>query len=78
MGSSLPAIAGAIRFAGTRLFVPLGFRLEPVVSELLILEALGAHGDELALMTDSAIDVIPTSAFAPLSRAGIRLAEVES
>ena len=76
LGSSLPAIVGAIRFAGKRLFVPLGFRLEPVLSETLILEALGAEEGEIAFVTDSAIDVIPKAAFAPLSRAGIRLAEV--
>jgi hypothetical protein len=77
VGSSLPTIAGSIRFAGKRLLVPVGYRIEPIVSESPVLEALGANGGELAFVTDSAVDVIPSSAFAPLSRAGIRLAEVE-
>ena len=74
LGVKLPTIAGAVRFWGTDLLVPVGFRPDPDLPRAALRDAIGVTGDELVLLTDDWADVIPRSAFEPLTRAGVRLA----
>jgi hypothetical protein len=74
LGGKLPTIAGAVRFWGTDLLVPVGFRPDPDLPPASLRDAIGVTGDELVLLTDDGADVIPRSAFEPLTRAGVRLA----
>jgi hypothetical protein len=74
LGAHLPAIPAAVRYWGTDLLVPIGFRAEPDLPPGALRMALGAADDELALLDESGAELIPRSAFAPLTRPGIRLA----
>jgi MoxR-vWA-beta-propeller ternary system domain bpX2 len=78
LGTRLPLIPGCKRFWGSRVLVPLGFRLEPDLPESAIVEALGIANDELLLMDSDGGEVISTEALQPLSRTGIRLAVGET
>jgi hypothetical protein len=72
-GERLPALAGE-RFWGRRVLLPLGRRAEPDVGEDALAEALGLEGGELALVEEQTAEVVPLAAFAPLTRAAVRLA----
>jgi hypothetical protein len=79
VGCRLPPVAHApgspgVRFWGKRVLVPLGFRPDPALEEGVLREALRLGEDELALLLDDGVEVIPGDAFGPLTRAGIRLA----
>ncbi len=78
LGRSLPPWAGSERYWGRRVLVPIGFEPRPSLPESALLEALGASGGEILRLVPEgdrpAVEVIPASAFRPLSRAGIRLA----
>lgn len=54
---------------------PLGFRPEPLLPEAMLASALALNPDEIALVHSEGMEVIPAEAFAPLSRAGVRLAQ---
>jgi hypothetical protein len=69
----LPLLAEGLRFWGTELFVPLGFRTEPDLPASAIREAAGAKPDELAVMDQDGIELIPRNIFKPLSRAAVRM-----
>ncbi|MBK8207616.1 MAG: hypothetical protein IPK87_12640 [Planctomycetes bacterium] len=71
-GHELPTIPGR-RFWGERLLVPLGFGPHPDLPESTLLEALEVPGDCLAIATQSALEIVPLNAFAPLTRASARL-----
>jgi hypothetical protein len=73
-GGKLPTIAGATRFWGADVLVPVGFRAEPELRADVLRAAARAAGDELVLLDESGAEVIPRSAFAPVTRAGLRLA----
>jgi hypothetical protein len=73
-GAKLPAVAGATRYWGDDVLVPVGFRAEPELRPDVIRAATGAGDDELVLLDESGADVIPRVAFAPVTRAGLRLA----
>lgn len=73
LGRPLPALPGG-RLWGERLLVPLGFRPEPALPEATLLEALGVADDGLVVLGAEAAEVLPRAAFAPLTRAGVRLA----
>jgi MoxR-vWA-beta-propeller ternary system domain bpX2/FtsH ternary system domain X7 len=70
---SLPVVPDGLRFWGTELLVPLGFRTEPDLPASAIRRAAGATPDELAVMDQDGIELIPYAIFKPLSRAAIRM-----
>ncbi len=70
---SLPALEEGVRFWGTELLLPLGFRAEPDLPHSAIRRAAGATSDELAVLDDEGIEIIPRAIFKPLSRAAVRL-----
>jgi hypothetical protein len=78
-GSSdaLPSMPDGLRFWGTELFVPLGFRAEPDLPAAAIRCAAGARPDELAVLDEDGIELIPHAIFKPLSRAAIRMIRQE-
>jgi hypothetical protein len=73
-GAVLPLLPGATRYWGDRLLIPIGHRPEPALNERALLEALGVTEAEIAILQDREVELIPRAAFAPVSRAGIRLA----
>jgi hypothetical protein len=74
IGDRLPAIADGVRFWGIRVFCPVGFRPEPELDEPLLAAAAGLEAEEKLFLTESGAELVPGSAFEPLTRAGIRLA----
>lgn len=74
LGGRLPAIADGVRFWGTRVFCPVGFRPEPELDEQLLAAAAGLEPEEKLFLTECGAEVVPGTAFEPLTRAGIRLA----
>ncbi|MCC7510920.1 MAG: hypothetical protein IT464_16300 [Planctomycetes bacterium] len=72
MGHQLPTIPGR-RFWGERLLLPLGFGPRPDLPESTLLDALEVPGDCLAIATQAAHEIVPLNAFAPLTRASVRL-----
>ncbi len=76
-GSSeaLPVLPEGVRFWGTDLLVPLGFRVEPNLPAAAVRRAAGARHDELAVIDQDGIELIPRTVFARLSRASIRMIE---
>lgn len=73
-GAKLPTVPAATRFWGEDVLVPVGFRPEPDLRADVIRAAAGADADDLVLLDESGADVIPKAAFAPVTRAGLRLA----
>lgn len=71
LGDALPAIDGR-RYWGERVMLPLGIRARPDLPESTLAEALAVPSDCLALI-DETLELVPLSAFAPLSRASARL-----
>ena len=74
LGGLLPSIPAATRYWGDDILVPIGFRPEPDLPAVALREVAGAAADELLLLDESGAEVIPRTAFEPLTRAGIRLA----
>jgi hypothetical protein len=74
LGRPLPAIAGAERFCGAAVLVPLGNRPDPDLPDTALLAALGGSARELAILGPEGVEVVPRDAFRRLSRAGARLA----
>ena len=74
LGTRLPTVTGATRFWGDDFLVPIGYRPEPDLPPAVLRSAVGAGGDDLVLLDEDGADVIPREAFAPLTRAGLRLA----
>ena len=72
-GDRLPPLVGE-RFWGGRVLSPLGRRPQPDLGEEVIASALRLEAGELAVVTDEGAEIIPLAAFAPLTRAGVRLA----
>ena len=73
LGASRVSIPGAVRYWGEDVLVPLGYRLVPELGEGAIRAAAGAAEGELLLLDEGGAEVIPRAAFAPLTRAGVRL-----
>lgn len=74
LGARLPSIPGGKRFWGESVLAPLGFRVEPDLSQTAVLEAVGASQDEMVIFHEDGVEILPRSAFEPLSRARVRLA----
>jgi hypothetical protein len=64
----------AVRLWGDDLLVPVGFRPDPDLPPATLREAVGAEADELVVLDEAGAEVVPRAAFAPLTRAGVRLA----
>ncbi len=73
-GAKLPVVSVATRFWGDDVLVPVGFRPEPDLAPDVIRAAVGADADDLVLLDETGVDLIPKAAFAPVTRAGLRLA----
>jgi hypothetical protein len=74
LGERLPPLPAGERFWGRSVLAPLGWRPEPALGEAALRAALGVRPDEIALLRQEGVEVVPRSAFRPLTRAGIRLA----
>lgn len=72
-GAPLPALANTERYWGDRLLCPLGWAPDPALPESALIEALGVGDNELALIRNNAVEVIPRDVLQPLSRASARL-----
>jgi hypothetical protein len=68
------ALAGATRFWGDTLLIPLGWRLEPALPEGDVAEAFGLQQGDSGLLTPDGIEVVAAECFGLLTRAGVRLA----
>jgi hypothetical protein len=75
-GPALPALPGE-RFWGQRVLLPAGWRAEPELPEAVLATVLRLEPDDLGLLTQQGAEVIPLTAFAPLTRAGVRRAVSE-
>lgn len=73
-GEKLPTVRDAVRFWGANLLVPLGYRVEPDLPPEAVRAAAGAAADELLVLDEAGAEAVPEAAFAPLTRAGVRLA----
>ncbi len=69
-----PTVRGGTRYWGDDVLVPVGFRPDPDLRADVLRAAAGAAADELVLLDESGVELIPHGAFAPVSRAGLRLA----
>jgi len=82
VGDALPAWPGSERFWGRSVLVPLGRSPRPDLPEATLREALGAGDGEILRLipvgegaeVEAEVEAIPTAAFGPLTRAGVRLA----
>jgi hypothetical protein len=73
-GERLPPLAGAERWWGADVLIPLGFRPEPDLAGEVLRQVMGLAPGEVALLTDLGAEVVPAGAFGPVTRAGVRLA----
>lgn len=71
-GKHLPWFPQSRRLWGSRSLLPLGRRPQPNVPERVLCELYGIGADEILMLLDESAEIIPRSAFAPLTRAGIR------
>lgn len=74
LGSHLPAVASGMRYWGTDLLVPVGFRPDPDLPPAALRATVGAGDGELVLLDHDGAELIPKAAFEPLTRVGLRLA----
>jgi hypothetical protein len=75
IGDALPILDGAERFWGKLVLMPLGFVPVPALPEAALRDAAGVRPDELLLIGRDAVEALPRTLLAPLSRAGLRLAQ---
>jgi hypothetical protein len=73
-GKRLPALPRGDRFWGNRVLVLLGLRPEPDLPESALRKVLRMSETELALLEEKSVELVPSEALQPLSRAAIRLA----
>jgi hypothetical protein len=78
LGGRQPLLPVGERFWGERVLVPIGFRLEPRLTEGVVCQALGLIEDQLLLMRAENSEILFRSSFQPLTRAGLRLACLEA
>jgi hypothetical protein len=70
----LPAIEDGLRFWGSDVLMPLGYRAEPELAPQAVRAAVGAGPEDLVVLDSGGPELIPRGAFRRLDRAGIRLA----
>ncbi len=70
----LPLLPESVRYWGTDLLVPVGFRADPDLPEPAFRRVVGAGVGDLVVLDVDGFELIERDAFKPLSRAGIRLA----
>jgi hypothetical protein len=70
----LPPVGGGMRFWGTEVLIPLGFRTDPDLPGPGLRRATEAGPGELVVLDWDGFELIPRDVFQPLCRAGIRLA----
>jgi hypothetical protein len=75
-GSRLPAVLGAKRYWGERVWIPLGFRPEPNLPETALRAAAEVSLGEILVLTQQGAEAVPEDAFAPVMRAGLRLSRL--
>ncbi len=73
LGDRLPAVAGAVRYWGEGVLVPVGFRPEPELPDDALRAAIGTAADELLFLDATGAERVPRAAFEPLTRAGVRM-----
>ncbi len=78
LGPRLPTLPGATRYWGSDVLIPLGHRADPDLSPTAVRAAVGAAGDDLVFLDGDGAEVVPRAAFAPPTRAGLRLAARET
>jgi hypothetical protein len=70
----LPASRAGVRFWGTDVLVPLGFRTDPDLAEPALKSVVGAGPHDLVVLRPDGFELIARAIFKPLCRAGVRLA----
>jgi MoxR-vWA-beta-propeller ternary system domain bpX2 len=70
----VPLLLESVRYWGTDLLVPLGFRADPDLPEQAIRRVVGAGEGDLVVLDREGFELIARSTFKPLDRAGVRLA----
>jgi len=78
LGDRLPLLPDSERFWGSAILTPLGYRPDPLLPEGALREALAISEDKLVLWRQEGVETVDRRAFAPLTRAGVRLAAQES
>jgi hypothetical protein len=78
LGDRLPLLPDSERFWGSAILTPLGYRPDPFLPESALREALAISEDKLVLWRQDGVETVDSRAFAPLTRAGVRLAAQES
>lgn len=73
-GLAVPPIAGAERFWGDRLLIPLGFCADPALSEAALLRILEVERDTLAILDERGLELVPAATLRVVTRSGVRLA----
>jgi hypothetical protein len=72
VGESPPVIAGAVRYHGRELLVPLGFRTTPNWPEEHLLAACAVIKGERIIVDESGLTRVPAGALRSISRASLR------
>ena len=74
IGEHLPLLPDSLRFWGKRVLVPLGWRPEPALPESALVSVLRLEGDDVAVLTQEGVDIVPATAWCPVNRPSVRLA----
>jgi hypothetical protein len=74
IGEPLPWLTGGERYWGKRVLVPLGWRPEPALPESALVLLVGLEPEQVAVLREDGIEVIPESALQRLTRGSIRRA----
>jgi MoxR-vWA-beta-propeller ternary system domain bpX2 len=70
----LPLLPESVRYWGTDLLIPVGFRADPDLPEGTFRRVVGAGPGDLVVLDEAGFELIARNAFKPLYRGGIRLA----
>jgi hypothetical protein len=75
---TLPLLQEGVRYWGTDLLVPLGYRPVPELPEPALRRVVGAGPADLVVLDEDGFEVIGREAFRPLTRASVRMAQERS